>query len=266
MVMGRQRRSLILWAVLGALCLGFSACGDAEKPTEPAPPPVAKKPAAKPSPTPSGAVQPASRSVDAPGVGQVPIRIQLPKPLFMGTPKNLRVANLEPPRTKPRPPILAPTGVKNVALGKPVSGSDEDPIIGELECITDGEKAGTDGTYVDLNFGTQHVQIDLEGVFEIHAVVVWHFHQEGRVYHDVVVQVADDADFISNVRTLFNNDDDNSSGQGVGKDRPYLETHEGKLVKAGGVKARFVRLYSCGNTSNDQNHYVEVEVYGKPVK
>lgn len=258
MVMGPQRPSLILWVALCALGLGVSACSEAEKPADPTPPPVADIPAAKSSPTPSGAVQPAARSV--------PIRIQLPRPLFMGTPKNLRVANLEPPRTKPRPPLLAPAGVKNVALGKAVSGSDEDPIIGELECITDGDKAGTDGTYVDLNFGTQHVQVDLEGMCEIHAVVVWHYHQEGRVYHDVVVQVADDADFISNVRTLFNNDDDNSSGQGVGKDRPYLETHEGKLVRAGGVKARFVRLYSCGNTSNDQNHYIEVEVYALPAE
>jgi hypothetical protein len=27
-----------------------------------------------------------------------------------------------------------------------------------------------------------------------------------------------------------------------------------------------VRLYSSGNTSNDLNHYVEVEVYGTPAK
>jgi hypothetical protein len=32
------------------------------------------------------------------------------------------------------------------------------------------------------------------------------------------------------------------------------------------VKGRYVRLYSNGNTSNDLNHYVEVEVYGTPVK
>ena len=156
--------------------------------------------------------------------------------------------------------------MKNVALGKTVTSSDEEPIIGELAFITDGEKSGQDGTYVDLTFGTQYVQIDLGAVHEIHAIVLWHFHAQGRVYHDVVVQVADDEDFITRVRTLFNNDDDNSSGLGVGKDLPYLDTHEGKLIHARGVKARYVRLYSRGNTSNDQNHYVEVEVYGKPVK
>jgi len=195
-----------------------------------------------------------------------PIPIRLPKPLFVGTPRNLRKMNLEKPRRGPRPPFLAPAGVKNLALGKPVSGSDEEPIIGELDFVTDGEKSGADGTYVDLTFGTQYVQIDLEQECEIYAILLWHFHQEGRVYHDVVVQVAGDEDFISNVKTLYNNDDDNSSGQGVGKDLPYLETHEGKLIDAKGVKARYVRLYSRGNTSNDQNHYVEVEVYGRPAR
>jgi hypothetical protein len=86
------------------------------------------------------------------------------------------------------------------------------------------------------------------------------------VYRDVVVQVSDDKDFINGVTTLFNNDHDNTSGLGVGKDKEYIETYEGKLVDAKGVKARYVRLYSGGNTSNDMNHYVEVEVYGIPAK
>ena len=37
---------------------------------------------------------------------------------------------------------------------------------------------------------------------------------------------------------------------------------EGRLFDLKGVKARYVRLYSNGNTTNDLNHYVEVEVYG----
>jgi len=46
---------------------------------------------------------------------------------------------------------------------------------------------------------------------EIYALVVWHYHAEGRVYHDLVVQVADDPDLIENVKTVFNNDFDNSA-------------------------------------------------------
>jgi hypothetical protein len=35
------------------------------------------------------------------------------------------------------------------------------------------------------------------------------------------------------------------------------------LVDAKGAKGRYVRLHSQGNTSNDSNHYIEVEVHGK---
>ena len=46
----------------------------------------------------------------------------------------------------------------------------------------------------------------------------------------------------------------------------YVETNEGKLIDAKGVHGRYVRLYSSGNHVNDMNHYIEVEVYGKPVE
>jgi hypothetical protein len=108
------------------------------------------------------------------------------------------------------------------------------------------------------------VQVDLGAVCDIYAIALWHYHSQARVYKDVVVQVADDADFITNVRTVFNNDHDGSAGLGVGQDKEYIETNLGRPIDAKGVKARYVRLYSDGNTSNDMNHYIEVEVYGKP--
>jgi hypothetical protein len=198
--------------------------------------------------------------------GFVPIDIELPKPMFVGTPQSTRVANLEKPLGKPRPPFLAPAGTTNVALEKPLASSDEEPIIGEIEMITDGDKEAADGSYVELGPFVQHVTIDLEAMHEIYAVVIWHYHKQARVYFDVVVQVADDPDFITNVRTLFNNDIDNTAGLGVGKDMHYTETNEGKLIDAKGVKARYVRLYSNGNTGNDLNHYIEAAVYGKLVE
>jgi len=195
----------------------------------------------------------------------VPLDIKLPRPMFVGTPKNIRSPNLEKPTGKARPPFMAPKGTKNVALGKPVTSSDEEPIIGELDLVTDGDKEASDGCYVELGPGVQYVQIDLRAVYQIYAIVVWHFHQEARVYRDVVVQVADDPDFILNVRTLFNNDHDNSAGLGIGRDKEYIETYEGRLIDGKAVNARYVRLYSNGNTSSDLNHYIEVEVYGKSV-
>lgn len=194
----------------------------------------------------------------------VPVNIELPKPMFVGTPQNINVSNLEEPLGKPRPPFLAPVGTENVALGKSVTSSDEEPIIGEIEMIIDGDKEAADGSFVELAPFLQNVTIDLGAEYDIYAVLVWHYHKQPRVYFDVVVQVADDSDFITNVRTLFNNDTDNSSGQGSGSDMHYVETAEGKLIDAKGVRARYVRLYSKGNNANELNHYIEVEVFGKP--
>jgi len=238
----------------------------ATPPTTPAPStvkPVAEKPAETVTETVAKAPVAAADTA-----GLVPIDIKLPKPMFVGTPQNTKVPNLEKPLGKARPTFLAPEGTKNVALGKPIASSDEEPIIGEIEMITDGDKEAADGSYVELGPFVNHVTIDLEAMNEIYAIVAWHYHKQARVYFDVVLQVADDADFITNVRTVFNNDIDNSAGLGVGKDKHYTETNEGKLfdVLAQGIKTRYVRLYSNGNTSNDLNHYIEVEVYGKPVQ
>jgi len=202
----------------------------------------------------------------ASGEKLVPIPIQLPKPMFEGTPQNLNVPNLEKPLGKPRDPFLAPAGVVNAAKAKKVVSSDMEPVIGELELITDGDKKGADGSFVELGPDVQNVTVDLGAMNEIYAVVVWHFHKTPRVYFDVVVQLADDAGFKKNVRTIFNNDHDNTSGLGAGKDKNYVETSEGKLVDAKGARARYVRAYSKGNNANDLNHYVELEVYGRPAK
>jgi hypothetical protein len=220
--------------------------------------PACKK-SAPPEPPPESSVKPSPAEL-------VPIEIELPKPMFVGTPQDTRVPNLEKPLGKLRPPFLAPVGTKNVAFEKLVSSSDEEPIIGEIEMITDGDKEAADGSYVELGPFLQHVTVDLEAIHEIYAIVTWHYHKQARVYFDVVVQVADDPDFITNVTTLFNNDIDNSAGFGLGKDMHYTETNEGRLLDAKGVRGRYVRLYSNGNTGNDLNHYIEVEVYGKPVE
>ena len=196
----------------------------------------------------------------------VAIDLKLPKPMFVGTPQNINVPRLQKPLGRPRPPFLAPAGTANVAFGKPVFSSEVEPIIGEIEMVTDGEKKGTDGSYVELGPFLQHITIDLGAEYDIYAVVLWHFHKQASVYFDVIVQLADDGDFITNVSTIFNNDIDNSAGLGIGEDLHYVETFEGKLIDAEGRRARYVRCYSSGNNSNDLNHYIEVEVYGKAAK
>ena len=211
------------------------------------------EPVAVPTPAPAG------------GSKQAPLEIKLPKPMFIGTPQDSRTPNLERPRGRPRPPFLAPVGTRNVALGKPVSSSDRDPVYGSLDLITDGDKEADDGSFIELGPKPQYVTIDLQERCEIFAIVVWHYHRLPRVYFDVVVQISDDKSFRSGVQTVFNNDRDNSLGLGAGADLHCTETNEGKLIDSQGVQGRYVRLWSNGNTSDDLNHYIEVEVYGGPL-
>jgi len=191
----------------------------------------------------------------------VPIQIELPAPAFRGTPVPLAEPNVEPPLGKPRGPFLAPEGTLNLARGKPVTCSDPVPPAGELDFVTDGDKEASDFGYLELHPGTQWVQIDLEQKAAVYAVLVWHSHAEARVYRDVIVQVSDDPDFLE-ATTVFNNDYDNSSGMGIGGDKGYVETAEGKLIDCQGVEGRYVRLYSKGSHIDDKNHCTEVEVFG----
>lgn len=193
----------------------------------------------------------------------VPIPIELPKPGFGGTPENLPRTNLEKPSK--RGPFLAPAGVVNVAKGKKVTSSDKEAAAEDLEMITDGDKTQVEGNYIELGPGVQSVTVDLGSMNEVYAVLFWHF-PTPRVYFGVVVQSADDAAFTKNVQTLFSNDLENKTGTGIGKDMNYIENFQGKLVDAKGVRARYVRLYSNGNNSNALNHYIEVEVFGRPAK
>ncbi|HUV63143.1 MAG TPA: hypothetical protein VMW24_04540 [Sedimentisphaerales bacterium] len=276
--------AIVKVCVCAVFALSLCVVPSCKKSSEPAPPQV-NEPTTPQTPAPS-IVEPAvettvseapaptpaepkvSPALAATAEGLVPVEIELPRPMFVGTPTDTRVPNLEKPLGKPRPPFLAPPGTKNLAAGKPVSGSDEEPIIGEIEMITDGDLEAADGSYVELGPFVQYVTIDLGAPCNIYAILAWHYHKEARVYFDVVARVADDPDFITNVKTVFNNDIDNSAGLGVGKDMHYVETNEGKLIDvlSQDVKARYVRLYSNGNTSNDLNHYIEVAVYGKPVE
>src|SRR5476649_2756650 len=163
---------------------------------------------------------------------KVVLKTDLPKPLMVGTPVPIKVLNLEPKLQGDRPDFLVPAGTVNLAKGKKVTASDSDPTTGTLDLVTDGDKEGDEGSWVELGPGKQWVQIDLEKPADIYAVLVWHYHSQARVYFDVVVQVSDDPTFSKGVTTIFNADAGNELGLGTGTDRPYIETYEGKLIDA----------------------------------
>jgi hypothetical protein len=199
-----------------------------------------------------------------PAPGKEELKLKLPKPMFIGTPTNIRSPNLEKVTGKSRGPFYVPKGTVLLSAKKKVTSSDMQPVIGELDMITDGEKSGGDGYFVELGPSPQWVQIDLGASRPLSAILAWHYHTQARVYRDVIAQVSDDPAFKTGVTTVFNNDHDNSSKLGIGKDKEYIEVAEGKLIDPKGAKGRYVRLYSNGNTTNDLTHYVEVEVFGLP--
>jgi hypothetical protein len=209
----------------------------------------------------------AGSALAADTAGMVALDLKLPAPAFKGTPKDIQLSSyVEPLSEKPRAPMMVPAGLKNLAVGAKITASDKNATASTLEKINDGDKEASDQSIIFMRKGTQFIQIDLGAPAEIFAIAIWHAHNSAKVYHDVIVQVADDQDFLENVRTIFNNDQDNTSGLGVGTNKEFFETHEGKLIDAKGVKARFVRTYSKGSTESALNEYTEVEIYGRPAK
>lgn len=203
----------------------------------------------------------------APAGDLVEIALEFPKPMFIGTPVPAELPNLEKADpSKVVKSIMVPKGTTNLAKGKTVTSSDSAPIIGELSLVTDGDADGADGSFVELMPGKQWVQIDLGAESNIYKIAMWHYHKQAQAYIDVVVQVSDDPEFKAGVTTLWNSDHDDSSAMGKGSDPAYVETNHGRVIDAKGIKARYVRLWSNGNTSNDMNHYCEVQVYGTPAK
>ena len=198
-----------------------------------------------------------------------PLPLTLPAPTIKGTPPDnpptgphIEPLNLD----QVRAPFLAPAGVKNVALNKKATASDAKPQSGEPVLVTDGSKEANDDDVLELHKGRQHVQIDLEAHFRIYAIVIWLDHRYYQIIRHVVVQVADDAGFTKNVRTLFNNDRENSNGLGTGTDKEYFETKEGRLIDAKGAPARYVRCTTQGGSESGLNCYTEIEVYALPVQ
>ena len=191
------------------------------------------------------------------------LKLDLPKPMFVGTPKNIVSDHLDPNTGKDRPAFMVPKGVTNVAAGKAVSASDEEPIIGELEMLTDGDKEGADGSFVEFGPGVQWVQVDLGAPVEIFAIAAWHYHSQARLYHDVIVRVSDDKDFIKYTEAVQQRPSTTPPSSASAKTTTTSRVTEGKLIDGKGTKGQYVRLYSNGNTSNDMNHVIEVEVFGK---
>ncbi len=230
-----------------ALALSLSSCGKSGGDAAPA----------------GAASASAAAEAAAPAGEMEEITPEFPKAMFIGTPVPADLPNLEKPDPdKVVKSFMVPKGTTLLSKDKPVTSSDPAPIIGDLNLVTDGDPDGADGSFVELAPGQQWVQIDLEKASTIYKIIMWHYHKQAQAYVDVVVQLSDDPEFKTGVTTVFNSDHDNTLSLGEGKDPAYIETNHGRVIDVKGVKGRYVRLYSNGNTSNEMNHYCEVSVYG----
>jgi hypothetical protein len=190
----------------------------------------------------------------------------LPKSVALGTPRPMKINNLEPVSAVPRKLPKVPAAAVNLAKGCNVTSSAREAAAGDFSYLTDGDKGGEEGFEVELPRGAHWVQVDLAKSAEISAIALWHFHRERRVYFNVIVQISDDSAFKKDVTTVYNNDAEGELGLGKGKDFCYYESNEGRVIAVPAVKGRYVRFYSKGNSAGPSNDYIETEVWGVPAK
>jgi hypothetical protein len=191
------------------------------------------------------------------------IKPEFPRPLWIGSgppppplPPNMIAGNFSQERE-----VRIPRRVTLLSRDVPVTCSDPAPL-GELSWITDGDKQGDDGYFVDILPGQQWVQLDLGEPRELWLLWLWMYHKMGAVYKDVIIEIASEADF-RDARIVFNNDHDDTSGMGAGQDTSWIETNLGRPIRLNGQRARFIRLYSNGRSVDDTNQWIEVEAFGR---
>ena len=197
---------------------------------------------------------------------KVAIKFELPPPHSSGTPKEVKSDNLEPDPGpgKYRPPIMVPMGFdKKLMTEETKVTTSEEAVTGENEYVVDGDKTPDATCMLQLPGGLQWVQLDLGAEKTVSAVCVWHDQGDDRVYKDVIVQLSNNEKFAKDVTTIFNNDHDNTAKLGKGADKEYRERNDGRPIDGKLTKARYVRCYSNGSSSELVNNYIEIEVFGK---
>jgi RNA polymerase sigma factor (sigma-70 family) len=274
--------SIFFFIAAGAF-VGFRAYQGEDRPAieavaqeEGTPAPMASRPPSPPGPEVQRETIPAPPATDmeppvesarsVASTADVPeTSIQYPEAFRGGPPLDYWSPALESEDSRFEEPAILSRELRLISRGKPVSSSNTEYTRTGLRRLNDGVKDYGPENVVTLPPGPQWVQIHLESLSEVRTIVIWHCFQEKRVYFDVVVQLGVEADG-SDGRVVFNNDFDNSLGQGAGGQGEYVESNRGRRIEAGGARGRYVRCFSNGNSANLENHYIEVEVWGIPLE
>jgi len=146
-------------------------------------------------------------------------------------------------------------------IAGPVIGSDEPENLAFEMPVTMSGGAGqgaavmlTDGnTETDPYLGgPAWVQIDLEEEVQIDTIKLWHYYGDGRTYHENKVALSDKGDFLGEEIVIF----DTENG-----DEEYPETAEGKTITFDPVSVQYIRAWVNGSTSNEWNHWIELQAF-----
>src|SRR3978361_282445 len=88
---------------------------------------------------------PLSKSLAADEGVKVPLDLKLPSPAFKGTPKDIPLSSyVEPLSDKPRPAMMVPAGLKNLAKTAKLLCSDKNATSEVLAKLVDGNKEASD--------------------------------------------------------------------------------------------------------------------------
>ena len=153
----------------------------------------------------------------------------------------------------------------NVALNKEASGGNG--LFNNKTALNDGDRISEEGHYTGVGgTGLQWAQIDFGRSYDVNRVKVWHYYDDGRIVHDLIIQLSNDPTFSTGVTTVFNNDRNNSAGLGAGSDPEYAEAAGGRTIDFNTVNARYIRHYQngClkpGGEESPYNQIVELEVW-----
>ncbi|WP_219639653.1 discoidin domain-containing protein [Cohnella sp. CFH 77786] len=161
----------------------------------------------------------------------------------------------------------------NVALGQAtVTTNGVVTNAASLNLLVDGDRTTSNFDLIDVSTGPKWVQLDLGEAFAITKVNVLNDYNPTatRTGRDIIVQLSNDPTFASGVSTIFNNDTDNTAGQGAGSDSAYLEPTDGSgktITLSSPITARYVRSWANGHIRTadglvkNVNTPVELEVY-----
>jgi len=179
------------------------------------------------------------------------------------------------------------TEAENLALNKPVNvpeeGADQmkaDAVWGPKEKATDDDRDTNNWMgWNDNGKDREEIgwcEVDMEEVMWIDTIRIWHYYGDQRTYYHVKLAVSMTGKFDGEEVVIFDGDN-KAAGKAkswiadVADDKAvkfdtfgggeYEETPGGRLDHFIPVKARYVRDWVLGSTSNAAVHWVEISVY-----